>query len=688
MNLRGKVAIFGVAAFLLSGCMAKKGDVQEDKQVVGKVVPAINLANMDNNVDPGKDFYRYVSGNWIKNNPLPDDKSVFGAFTVISESNKKNLKALIEEVSNDENATKGTINQKIRDFYNSGMDSASINALGYEPLKPYFAEIDGIKDVPSLLDVMAKIQLRGNSPSFYLWVGQDAKASDVNRLHIYSAGLTLSNKDYYLNDDSRSEEIREKLREYMTAMHKLVGQDETTAKKNTETIIGIETKMADKEYSSLERRDPNLRYNKYSYEDLKKDFPNFDWDTYFSNLGIETDQVIISNPKFLSLINDFIVDIPVEDWKTYLKWHLLDGAAGSLSDEFGQANFDFYGKFLSGTPERSPRWKRILGATNSVLGEAIGQLYVQRHFPPEAKERMLELVENLKLSFSDRIDQLEWMSDATKEKAHEKLNSIVVKVGYPDKWKDYSGLDVVPDSYYTNNVVSGIFEYKDNLEDLKKPVDRSKWGMYPQEVNAYYHPLMNEVVFPAGILQPPFFNINADDPVNYGAIGVVIGHEMTHGFDDKGRLFDAKGNLSVWWTDEDAQKFEKRAQVLVNQFNNYIVLDSIHVDGKLTLGENIADLGGLNLSYYALQKAKAKKEMKTIDGFTPEQRFFMGYAQVWRQSIRDEALMDRIKNDPHSPGEARVNQTLFNLPEFYSAFPNIKAGAPLFIPEEDRAKIW
>lgn len=688
MNFKGKLALMGISALMLTSCMSKKENSQDKETAANvKVVPGIDLTNMDQNVKPGVDFFKYANGGWLNKTEIPGDKPAYGSFSKIGDDLKEDVKAIIDEVTADKDAKDGSINQKIRDFYNSGMDTTAINNLGFEPIKPTLNAISEIKDVNGVLNEMAALQLESVANGFYVYVEMDAKKSDQHALYITTAGLSLPDRDYYLNDDARSTEMRAKYVEQIEKMLGLIGVDAAEAKANAETILAMETEMAKKEMTRVERRDPNKTYNKVTVEELYKTYPNFDWKAYFEKLNVAPTEVIVSNPEYFAAFNNWLVDTPVEDWKAYMRWHVLNDAASNLAKPISDQNFAFYGTYISGIEKQQPRWKKVLGATNGVLGEAIGQVYVKKHFPAAAKERMIELTDNLKKAFAQRIEGLDWMSDETKAKAQHKLATITVKVGYPDKWKDYSAYKVVPGKYFENLVSAAKFQYRENLEDLTKPIDLDKWEMLPQEVNAYYHPLRNEVVFPAGILQPPFFNMNADDAVNYGGIGVVIGHEMTHGFDDKGRLFDADGNLKTWWTDEDSEKFMKKADVLVKQFDNYVELDTLHVNGKLTLGENIADLGGLSISYTAFQLAQENKKMEAKDGFTPEQRFFLGYASVWRIKMKDEYLMNKIKTDVHSPGDARVNQTIFNVPEFYQAF-EISKEDPLYIPEEDRAKIW
>jgi len=661
------------------------GDAGKSK----KAEPALNAANMDTTVKPGDDFYKYANGNWLKNNPIPDEYSRYGAFEVLEEENYVQLKTILAEASADKNAAVGSINQKIRDFYNSGMDTVKIEKNGISPLK---AELDQINAMSTIADVQKMIILEhssGNYPLFYLFSSQDEKNSNQVIAMTYQGGLGLPDRDYYLSDDSRSKEIRAQYLKHMAKMFVLAGSTPEQAAKDADVVMKIETDLAKISSTRLQLRDPNANYNKTDLAGLQKMAPEMDWKAYFDGIKLTaTNEINVGQPKFMSGMAKMIATVPVNDWKLYFRWDLINSAASSLSSDFDKEHFAFYGTVLSGKKEQQPRWKRMIDQTSGSLGEAVGQLYVQKFFPPEAKKRMLELVGNLKISLGERIKGLTWMTDATKKEALAKLEKINVKIGYPDKWIDYSSLTIGTDSYYANKKNARQFEVNRDIAKIGKPVDRSEWGMTPQTINAYYSPNMNEIVFPAAILQPPFFFMDADDAVNYGAIGMVISHEMTHGFDDQGRQYDKEGNLHDWWLAEDSKNFESKTKVLVDQYDSYVILDSLHVDGKLTLGENIADLGGMNVAYNGLQKAlEGKNKDEKIDGFTPDQRFFLSYAQVWRANIRTEETMRRLKEDVHSPGEARVNAIVYNIPAFYTAF-NIQPTDKRYIAPENRANIW
>ncbi len=652
-----------------------------------KIKP-LDPKNMDVSAKPGDDFFQYANGAWIKNNPIPDEYSRYGAFEVLSENNWKDVRSILDEAANGSFET-GSAMQKIGDLYASGLDTAKIEADGLSPLQPYLDQIDSIRDLDDVQNVIANFHRMQILPLFVLWAGSDDKNSDHVIAQLYQGGLGLPDRDYYLNDDGRSSEIRKEYLKHLSAMFKLMGDNEEEAATASQTIMSIETRLATASNTRLENRDPHATYNKTTLAALNNQSRYFDWPGYFAAIGkAEPGEINVGQPKFFKEVDNMLGAVSVEDWKTYLRWHLIDQTASYLSSDFDDQNFAFFGTVLSGRKAQQERWKRVLITTSAGLAEALGQEYVARFFPPEAKERMLELVENLRLALSDRINNLEWMGEETKKYAQEKLAVINVKIGYPDKWIDYSDLQINRDSYVGNVLAANRFDFQRTLDKMDKPVDRDEWHMSPQTVNAYYNPSLNEIVFPAAILQYPFFNMEADDAVNYGAIGMVIGHEMTHGFDDQGRQFDKNGNLNDWWTDEDGTAFEERSQILVEQYNNFMVFDTLHVDGKLTLGENIADLGGMNIAYDALQKSFEKKGRPgLIDGFTPEQRFFLGYAQVWRQSIRDEELMRRLKEDVHSPGNFRVNGPLSNLPQFYAAF-DVKPGDPMYRDDAERAVIW
>lgn len=682
MNISKLMILLLLLTGIVSACCNDKNTETMEK------TPAILLDNMDTNVNPGDNFFKYVNGKWMSENEIPAEYSQYGAFTELFENNQKQLSTLVEEVTKNTDVQPGSAAQKIRDLYNSGMDTLTIEKAGISPIS---VDLDEISDLSSKEDVqkyLAKMHRTGINPLFYLFAEADQENSSMNIAYVYQGGIGLPDVDYYLNDDNDSKELRKAYISHLTSMFKLTGNNEVEAAQNAEAVMNVETGLAKVSKTRLERRDPNANFNKMSVAELAEISPDFDWKNYFINVGVSNlEELNVSQPEFFKGLSPLLLNTSIEDWKAYFTWNILDTYASYLNDDFVNQNFEFYGKVLSGTPEIQPRWKRVLNNTSGRLGEAIGQLYVEKYFPPEAKQRMITLVENLRLSFADRIENLDWMSEGTKVKALDKLNKISVKVGYPDTWKDYSSLEIVPDSYVQNVRNSKEFEFNDNIIKIGKPVDKSEWGMTPQTVNAYYNPSMNEIVFPAGILQPPFFNMDADDAVNYGAIGVVIGHEMTHGFDDQGRKYDLDGNLNDWWTEEDAKLFEARTAKIVDLFDNYTVLDSLHVDGKLTIGENIADLGGLNISYNALQKAYNGTTPKPVDGFTSDQRFFIGYAQVWRQNIRDKELMRRLKTDVHSPGDARVNIPPFNMDIFVDAF-DIDENNELFIPVSERAYIW
>ena len=675
------ITFIAVAMVFTNAC----SDVKESKTTMTK---AIDPANMDLNVKPGDDFFRYVNGGWLASNPIPPEYSQFGAFHVLLDKNQEDLKSIVMEVSADKLAKKGSVDQKIRDLYNSGMDTVKIDEVGIAAIGKEMEAIQKLYTKAELAGHVAEMQKVGINPLFFFYVSADQLNSSMNIINFYQGGLGLPDVDYYTNTDERSQQLRKDYVDHVSRMFALAGEVEFVANSNAETVLAMETALANTSKTRLERRIAEENFYKVSKEELVQLCPSFDWDLYFQTLGIdETGEINVGQKNFIAGISAVIDKYAIEDWQTYLTWNLLDASASYLSSDFDKQNFDFFGTTLSGQPEQKPRWKRVLGTTSNGLGEAIGQLYVEKYFPPESKQRMDQLVKNLRISFADRIKELDWMSDTTKIEALAKLSAITVKIGYPDKWKDYSVMEVVPDSYIKNVRSANVFEFNRELAKIGKPVDKSEWGMTPQTVNAYYNPTNNEIVFPAGILQPPFFNKDADDAVNYGAIGVVIGHEMTHGFDDQGRKYNKEGNMQDWWTEEDAERFEAKTKVLNAQYDNYAMLDTLHVDGALTTGENIADLGGLNISYDAYQMSLHGEPAPIIDGFTGDQRFFLGYAQVWRNNIRDKELMRRLKEDVHSPGEARVNVPLFNLDVFVNAF-DISPEDALAIETKDRAIIW
>ena len=668
-----------LALAVAAGCDSKKEAV---------MTSGIDLTNLDTTAVQGADFYQYACGGWMKKHPLTNEYSRFGSFDMLAENNREQLKGLIVEIAAGQNA-QGTIGQKIGDIYNLAMDSVKLNADGVTPIQADLEKIASVKDKSEIVPLMAELAHSGVFPYFSFYVGADIMDSKSNLFQLYQGGISLGEKEYYLDNDDVTVNIRNKYKEHIVKMFQLAGFDEAAAKKKMEAVMDIETRIAKASFSAVEQRNPAANYHKMSLDELKKEIPGIDWDAFLNGIGVKgVTELSVSQVEPIKEVEKIINSLPVENQIAYMQWSLIDRAAGYLSDDLVAQNFDFYGKTLSGKQANQPRWKRAVSTVNGVLGEAVGQMYVEKYFPAAAKERMVQLVKNLQTALGERIRNLEWMGDSTKIKAIEKLNSFYVKVGYPDKWRDYTGLNIEKDSYWANVKRATEFELDYMLSKAGKPVDRDEWGMTPQTVNAYYNPTTNEICFPAGILQYPFFDMNADDACNYGAIGVVIGHEMTHGFDDQGRQYDKDGNLKDWWTSEDAKNFKERAQVLVDYFNKIEVLPGLMANGELTLGENIADHGGLQVAYLALQKAMSENPLgKDENGFTPEQRFFLSYGNVWAGNIRDEQIRLQTKSDPHSLGRWRVNAALPHISMWYDAF-GVKEGDALFLPVEERASIW
>ena len=649
----------------------------------------IKLENLDTTAVAGDDFFRYACGGWMDSHPLTDEYSRFGSFDKLAEDNREQLRTLITGIAEAENAP-GTVAQKIGDLYNMAMDSTARNERGVEPIRPVLERIAALKSNKEVMPLVAELSRQGMGSFFGLYIDADIMDSKQNLVQLYQGGISLGEKEYYLDTDEATTAIREAYKKHIVKMFQLAGFDEATATKKMEAVMKIETAIADKSYSATEQRNPAANYHKMTMEELKSDFKGIDWDTYFSILGINgLKELSVSQPEPIHEVERIVNEEPVENIIAYMQWHLLDGAANELSDDFAEESFDFYGRTLSGRKEQQPRWKRAVGVVNSVLGEAVGQMYVEKYFPAEAKERMITLVNNLQVALGQRIDAQDWMSDDTKKRAHEKLNSFIVKVGYPDKWKDYTGLIIDPAKTYSENLMAANEFFWNDMVARKygKPVDNTEWFMTPQTVNAYYNPTTNEICFPAGILQYPFFDMSADDAFNYGAIGVVIGHEMTHGFDDQGRQFDKDGNLSDWWAPGDGDKFKAKTQVLVDHFNAIEVLPGLQANGELTLGENIADHGGIMVAYQAFKNATKDAPLPVKDGFTPEQRFFLAYSAVWAGNIRDEQIRVYTKSDPHSLGRWRVNGTLPHIDAWYEAF-DITPEHKLYIPAEKRAQVW
>ena len=648
----------------------------------------IDPANMDPAVRPGDDFFTYANGGWIKRNPVPPDESRWGSFSEVAERNYEILHAILEDAAKKTSTPKGSPVQMVGDFYASAMDSARAEAEGAGPLDDEMRRIAAIGDVAALQDEIARLQTMGLRLPFVLFAAQDAKQSTEVILQIYQGGLGLPDRDYYLKQDEASQKLRDQYAAHVTKLLTLLGDDAPTAVAGARTVLTIETELAQASLTRVQRRDPEANYHKMSLDSLAALTPAISWNRLFEGLGIaDRRPVNVGQPEFVKQVNAMMSSVPIGDWRTYLRWHLIHRGGDLLSTAFVNESFDFNGRILTGATELRPRWKRALAVVDDNIGEALGQLYVARAFSPEAKARAKQLVDNLRAELRQRIQGLEWMSPATKEQALRKLDAFGVKIGYPDKWRDYSALTVDRGPLALNVMRARQFESHRNIAKLGKPVDRTEWGMTPPTVNAYYNSRMNEIVFPAGILQPPFFDANADDAVNYGGIGTVIGHEMTHGFDDQGRKSDAEGNLRDWWTAEDQERYKARADVVEKQFDGYVAIDSLHVNGKLTLGENLADLGGLSVAYGALKKTLAGKPVRKIDGFTPEQRFFLSYAQIWRQNVRPEALRLRLNTDTHSPGRFRCNGPLSNMPEFAQAF-GLRDGDPMERLASQRAKIW
>lgn len=646
---------------------------------------SFDVSGMDLTVSPSDDFDNYANGGWKMNNPLPPDKGRYGTFDKLRDEAEKQLQNLFEKIANAEHP-EGTYEQKIADFYNLGMDSATIEIQGAEPLKPFLDKISSIQTIGEVQQAIAEAHAGGRGVLFSFFGSADRQNSDWVIAHLYQGGLGLSDRDYYVSADARSQEIRQEYIAHVAKMFELAGDNPEQASSKANKVMALETRLANASMTRLERRDPHKTYNKMNLAGLTELAPSFNWTGFFGEINLsEPGDLNIGMPDFFKEVNAMMSDVPVDDWKAYLSWNTISSAAPFLSSAFVEQDFHFYGKIMQGQEENRARWKRVQGLVNGALSEAIGKLYVAEYFPPKAKTRMIKLVENLRVALGERIDNLEWMSNETKTKAHEKLATINVKIGYPDQWRDYSGLEIKKDTYLDNVLRARKFNAAFNRGKINKPVDKGEWFMSPQTVNAYYSPTMNEIVFPAAILQPPFFYLDADDALNYGAIGVVIGHEMTHGFDDQGRKYDAHGNLNNWWTDEDGKRFDERSQVFVEQYNSFKILDSLYADGKLTLGENIADLGGLNISYQAFQKAG--KKTKPIDGFTSEQRFFLSYARIWANNTRERELQRLTKEDVHSVGRWRVMGPLRNMPEFHQAF-DIQPGSFMYLPEEERASIW
>jgi putative endopeptidase len=686
--MKKTILTIATMALMATGCQKKT-----------ELTSGIDLNNLDTTASPVDDFYQYACGGWMASHPLDAEHSRYGSFDFLAEENQKQLRTIIDSVSA-QNNKKGSIADKIATLYNIGMDSVRLQEQGAEPLKPYLDEINALKTREDIWAEVLKMHHRANHVLFGVFGEADKDDAKQCIAWAYQSGLGLGDRDYYLTDEGNNKNIRAGYIDLMTKEFALAGYDQMSgirADKLASMVMGLETRLAKSQNTRLENRDPFGTFNRYTVEEANKLAANIDWKGYFTEMNIMEGMKTfnIAQPKYFEEVSRVLADADIETLKAYFAWHEINSAASYLSDDFVNANFDFYGKLLSGREVNRPRWKRVTSTVDGAMGEALGHLYVEKYFPAEAKERMKVLVENLMTALGQRIDMATWMTDVTKKNAHEKLSSILVKIGYPDKWRDYSGLEIKDDSYYANIVRSNIFDMDYMLSKINKPVDRDEWQMTPQTVNAYYNPTTNEICFPAAILQPPFFNMKADEAANYGAIGVVIGHELTHGFDDQGRNYDKDGNLADWWTAQDAENFTNNAQVIVDAFNAVKVLEDggngqpLYANGQLTLGENIADNGGIHISYLAMQNAKAKGQLNkdNMDGFTPEQRFFLAYAAVWASNIRDEAKLQLTQMDVHALACNRVNVTLPHIGEFQEAW-SVKQGDKMWLDPDKRAQLW
>ncbi|WP_034893495.1 M13 family metallopeptidase [Gillisia sp. Hel_I_29] len=678
-----------LGAALVTGC---KND--DKKMAVEEENHGINLSYMDTTVSPKEDFFRYVNGKWSDSTEIPDEYTTWGSFNELRKRTDEDALSLLEGAANSDSLDASSDQAKAVYMYQSIIDTVARNKKGVEPLKPYLAKIDAINNKQDLQAYLTEMQQYGGAGFFAFSISADAKDSNTNAAYLYPSGLGLPDRDYYVVKDASSEEIRTKYKTFVTKMLQYLGDSKEDAEKSAETILAFETSLAEPQLDKVDRRDARKTYNPMAIAQLQKEVSAIDWKKYLSEIGAsKVDTIIVSQPKYMKALQKTFASNNVQDWKTYLKWNLFNDAANSLTTEIEKTNWDFYSGELQGAKQQRPLNERALQTVNGTIGEALGKLYVDKYFPAEAKEKAQEMIANVIKAYQNRINQVTWMSDSTKAKAIAKLETTRIKVGYPDDWKDYSSLEISSPkdgkgSLFQNLMNTAKWNVKEDMAKLGQPVDKNEWFMSPQIVNAYYNPSYNEIVFPAAILQPPFYDYKADAAVNYGGIGAVIGHEISHGFDDSGARFDAEGNLNNWWTDKDLEEFEKLGGSLAEQYSAIEVLDSVYINGKFTLGENIGDLGGVNAAYDGLQlHLKDHENPGKIDGYTPEQRFFLSWATVWRTKMRDEALRNRIKTDPHSPGMYRAYVPLQNIDAFYQAF-NIEKGDKMYVAPENRVKIW
>jgi putative endopeptidase len=672
-----------VLAFV-AGCQSKgteKGNAEADQRTV-----FFDKSGMDTTVNPGDNFFLYANGQWLKKTDIPKTETGWGSFFTLYNENIKNLQTILEAAGKEDQKA-GSAGQKVADLYVSGMDTVTIEKLGVKPLQPLLARIDQIKDYKQMITFLADGYKNGEGDLFGFYVGPDEKLSSKNAVNFSQSGISLPEKSYYFNNDEQTKKIRTEFLKYATKLFTLTGVDAANASKYADNVLKLETAIANSHSTPVELRDPQKNYNKFYVADFQKQTPNIDWKDVLKTLQINTDTLLVGQPKYYQALNTLFASQPIEIWKQKLKFDATNASATALSKAFRDARFEFYGRTLSGQQAPTERWKTIVNSTDRNLGELLGQLYVEQYFKPEAKERMVSLVNNLQKVYHSRMEKLDWMSPETKQKAEAKLAAFIKKIGYPDKWKKYDDVEVSKDTYYANLKSADKHAYKEMIDKLGKPVDKTEWGMTPPTVNAYYNPSFNEIVFPAGILQFPFFDNKADDAINYGAIGAVIGHEMTHGFDDQGRQYDKDGNLKDWWTAADATKFTQKTKKVAELYNGFTLLDNQHVNGSLTMGENLADIGGLNIAYEAFKLTEQGKSNTKVDGLTPDQRFFLSFAQVWRIKTRDESMRVRLKTDPHSPEMFRVNGPVYSMEAFYKAF-NIPPTAKMYVAPANRVGVW
>ncbi|MFC6858976.1 M13 family metallopeptidase [Zunongwangia atlantica] len=669
-------------SLLLLGLLSLASCKNEEKTPEKKFT---EITGISQDLKPGDNFFRYVNAKWYDTITIPETQAGAGAYMFMNYPQRLRLQGILDSVSQSENV-EGSIAQKVGDFYASGMDTATINKRGFEPVQPILNEIDAISDISSMMHFVTNATMAGNGSILSFYVGPDDKNSQMNIAHASQTGIGLPDRDYYFSEDSGTKEIQEAYKKYLSTLFQLTGISDAEASNKAGVVYDIEKQIAESHRTRIERRDVKANYNKMAVSELDKKHPNIGWPAVLEDLNAQTDSIDVGQPEYYDTLNSLLKTVPLEDWKVYLKAHTLENYADNLSKPFVDASFDFT-KVISGQAVQKTRGEIMASAVDGYLGEALGQLYVKKYFPEEAKERMQELVDNVQKAYAKRIEDLEWMSDSTKIKAKEKLAAITKKIGYPDNWKDYSNVSIDKDTYFENIVSASSAAYQRNLEKLGEPVDKSEWFTTPSTVTAYNNPSANEIVFPAGILQPPYFDNDADDALNYGGIGMVIGHELTHTFDDQGAQFDKEGNVKNWWTDSDYEKFKSRIQQVIDQYSTFTVLDSLHIKGAMTVGENTADIAGVAVAYDAFKMTEQGQDTTKIGGFTPDQRFFLSVAKIWRVKMKDEFLRLWINNNPHSPPSWRVNGPLMNNPHFYEAF-DVQPEDSLYLAEDERILIW